>query len=244
MSTKQPLTEQWRSKLRESQQQLEDGSDRLRWVRRVYIRVYHFLMRKYGSRECDLHDCVESKATFVALSDNPTELAGKPPKSDADIRTALKSVKASNDRVDEGGPLRKGLGKLDWVALETYRNRSDVENCNQRLQGAKIECQIQRRGKDTIVFVRLRDVSEAREVAPRRTPETRENIQNRKRREHAVISLVFVFAYLMLCSYSLTTMIIPTLNASIFFLWMIVVTFIIAIWHMLQWLLKLFIPTR
>ena len=104
-----PLTEQWLTKLRESQRQLEDGSERLQWVRRVYIRVYRFLLGQYGKRGCDLHDNERSKATSVGLTDNLDVLSGKPPKSETEIRAALNSVHASIDRDDLAGQAAVGL---------------------------------------------------------------------------------------------------------------------------------------
>ena len=42
------LVAYWRSRLIVSQEQYQTGSPHLRWLRRVYIRVYRFLLSQYG----------------------------------------------------------------------------------------------------------------------------------------------------------------------------------------------------
>jgi len=180
---------------------------------------------------------------FFGPDDLPNNPPGKPTKSVAQIRAALKSVEESNDRDDNTGPLRNGLGKLDWVALETYRNQTEIESCCAVLARRDIECQLQRRGKDTIVYVRKRELAEARPIAPRRNPETRENYLGRLRRLQARIASGFILVFVMLCSFALATILAPTFNTEITIIqdsivWMIIAAFIISKWSVLQWLLR------
>ncbi len=126
------LVERWNSRLAENELLLRTGSQQMRWLRRMYVRIYRFLVSVYGSddntvslSEDHWEDARDEHVSHMPFVDNTTDQDGLRPKSAARIRAALKKVHAANNQAAAPGPLRE-ISKEDWVTVATWSRFSCI----------------------------------------------------------------------------------------------------------------------
>lgn len=178
------LVSRWQSKLDENRRLFLDGSPRLRWLRHMQIRLFRFLVSNYGGDELTTQgksSTSESPNTELdnatginfGLTDLTCDREGSPPKSNVAIRATLKSLHGANDESAERGPLVHGLGKSDWIIVETYRHRGDVCDYCERLRQHHIRFRYStsQNGKRFMISVQMcdKDRAESLLVARRQT---------------------------------------------------------------------------
>lgn len=163
----QQLFEQWRVRLAEWQQRLDQGRPRP-WLARAYVRVLSFLLKQYVPCEStpeplaahandDRLDRNRSAMRFLAAT---PDIAGKPPRSRDDIRSVLEAVKAKAPRV-EPGPLTSGLGTADPIVMASFYHPGLAAGVRQDLQAAGIAAELKSFRRQTQVIVRAGDLERA-----------------------------------------------------------------------------------
>jgi hypothetical protein len=184
-SHRHELIADWRHELTAAETVVAD-SPRAAWLARVRVRLYRFLLRCYGGEAWSVGETI--KASQPAVDDSSefsvfsgSELAGKPVKSEANIRAVLKAVAGAQDGVTAAGPLAAGLDGESWVIVAAASSKLKVGRCQQLLRAAGITARTAYRGDDHMVEVPAKqrhlafDLIERnrRQIhAPPRTPRT------------------------------------------------------------------------
>ncbi len=179
MSDRTPFIDFWRSRLQASDAEYRQSSPRLKWLRAAYIRVFRFLLSRYGPEEPaaateNPDSGVESSSTapeaFVStmpMVDNTWNHRGRPPKAVGKIQSALKGIHNANDRTDELGPLAKGLSDDDWVVIAAQRDRWIPKACVKELQARGVVARTTRINNQTVVEVCRKDAPAALKILRR-----------------------------------------------------------------------------
>ncbi len=91
------------------------------------------------------------------------------PKSTGKIRAVLKSVHKAVEP-GEAGPLKNGLGKRDWVVVESFADCAALSLATflKRLRRRDIPVRLSKGTRETQVAVQYRDLDRAAELAQRR----------------------------------------------------------------------------
>ena len=167
MVARQQVIARWKNGLAEAEAQLAEGSLRFRWLRRIYVRLYRFLLVSYGDR--DWRDqTVESSqaqpqhasASRMPFVDHTAEQSGLDPKSPARIRAALKSVHKANVPQQRRGSLQ-GLQIREWVTLTSTHRANRLAQFQKRLMQHNIDSRIVYRTTDYALEVRHKEFDEA-----------------------------------------------------------------------------------
>ncbi|MBC7854489.1 MAG: hypothetical protein IAF94_13730, partial [Pirellulaceae bacterium] len=140
MLSRGKLVQDWRQRLAAAE---AEGAEqhRLRWVYRMRVRLYWFLLACYpqGDWRADepsisadetLADVVHGDTTTIL--DCP--LDGKPAKTSGKMQAVLKSVSAAQDYPAESGPLLGGIAADEWVVAVSVRDRLNMDTCGRLLQ--------------------------------------------------------------------------------------------------------------
>lgn len=196
MSGREQLIRDWWDRLAQSEAELKAASPHRRWIKRIYVRLFRFLLAMYGrgdwradttSEPADEREAPaeESHETHMELIDLRTETGGAPPKSLSQIRHALKTVQnAATEK--PAGPHADGLQPEDWIIVASRRDGILLEGFGEALYLAGVPWRCRRLGRDTVLEVRLFHEEEAldllRELGsevhrarfPRRIPSVRE----------------------------------------------------------------------
>jgi hypothetical protein len=96
MTTREEVIDRWQSRLSETQSRTGESSLQGNWVRRVYARIYRFLLACYGAGDWKTEPADHSSASSTAALTVTPELAGKPPKREGQIGKVLKSLHGAN----------------------------------------------------------------------------------------------------------------------------------------------------
>ena len=174
MAASQQLVQRWNERLAVGERLLTNPSPRLRWLGRVYIRLYRFLLSVYGRGEWrsdtasppgeDQDFDADASASRMPFVDLTSHDPGAPAKSLEQIRYTLKSMHLANSRTVEIGPLREGLQPESWIAIgETRKFRADV--LCEALRKAEIQSQLHPHARREIIYVRYRDYERALVIA-------------------------------------------------------------------------------
>jgi hypothetical protein len=170
----QQLVEQWRVRLAAWQQRLDEDRPRP-WLARAYVRVLKFLLAQYSAGDDETNRIAtrlsESVADAAAPRDRSAmrfeavspELAGKPPRSREDIRSALESVKAKVPQVEQG-PLADGLQPDDPIVVAVFYHPRLASGLRAQLKAEGIESRSKLFRRQTQVVVRAGDHERARPI--------------------------------------------------------------------------------
>jgi hypothetical protein len=175
MSGREQLIRDWRDRLAQSEAELECASPNRRWIKRIYVRLYRFLLAMYGRGDWTADDTLsltdgtetpddDSHQSHMELIDLRTEIGGAPPKSVAQIRQTLKTVHAAAEPTEQIGPHAKGLQPEDWIVAASQRDGVVLQRFAEALNLAGVPCRRRRLGRDTVVEVRLFHQEEASEL--------------------------------------------------------------------------------
>jgi len=93
------------------------------------------------------------------------------------IRNILKSLGISRDELAPG-PYLNGLGKSDWVAIESFKR--ETAQYLERLEQFSIPFQTQREPESTIVYVQYRDMAQAAKLLESFTSRRQPLVSSRK----------------------------------------------------------------
>jgi hypothetical protein len=150
MPNRTHLIAYWRSRLLVSQQQCDEGSIRLRWLRRAYARIYRFLLSQYG----DAGDApLTGPPSKMPLVDNTLDIVGRPPKTIGKIQATLKHIHNASGRSDEPGPLAGGVTGDLWLVVASRRERWIPSKCASLLRRNGINARTATRSGDVVVEV-------------------------------------------------------------------------------------------
>jgi hypothetical protein len=154
MPNRSQLIDDWRSRLLAAQQQCDEGSVRVRWLRRVYARIYRFLLAQYSHGETETDDAPLPEApSAMPLVANTREHLGRPPKPIGKIQATLKHIHNASGRCDEPGPLAGGVPGDLWLAVASRRERWLPRKCAALLRRHGIAARVASRSGDTVVEV-------------------------------------------------------------------------------------------
>jgi hypothetical protein len=151
------LIADWREELAAAESVSLD-SPRAAWLARIRVRLYRFLLHCYSRDAWNLGKCeqvqehggnADSGITVFA----PTDLVGKPAKSEAKIRAVLKAVAGAQDGPHAPGPLAAGLEGESWVIVAAASSKLKVGRCYHLLRAAGLQARTTYRGDDHMVEV-------------------------------------------------------------------------------------------
>jgi hypothetical protein len=162
MSDRSEVVASWRSRLSASEEQLAHGSPHLQWLRRMYIRVYRFLLSQYGEAS-DSPPVSETPVSLMPLVDN-TDRHGRPPKQPGKIQAILKDIHVANERLDKPGPLAKGMAPGSWLVVASRREKWIPGRCLNALRENGIPARLTRSGGDVAVEVEAKDLESASRI--------------------------------------------------------------------------------
>jgi len=164
MVGRQTLIDEWRMKLAEWHDRLELSSRRP-WLARLYVRLYTYLVERYGQDEGTPVPTVpadeESSMPFFAAK--PIE-GGRPPRSADHIRAVLDAVHENIPARAEAGPLAAGLPPDSLIAVAAFYDPREVRRLRSTLKKVDIESETQRLRKQTQVLVRVADMYRSRPI--------------------------------------------------------------------------------
>lgn len=171
MSGREQLIRDWWDRLAQSEAEMESASLHRRWIKRIYVRLFRFLLAVYGRGDWTAGETPESAGdgetsaddspqTHMELIDLRTDTGGAPPKSVAQIRHTLKTV---HNAVSEKqiGPHAHGLDPEDWIVVASRRDGVILPRFGEVLYLAGVPWRCRRLGRDTVMEVRLFHEEEA-----------------------------------------------------------------------------------
>ncbi len=160
-TSRDQLIADWRRELATAETTPAD-TPRAAWIARVRIRLYRFLLRCYSGeawnisgQKVDAEQPSELDSGLTVFA--PTELDGKPAKSEAKIRAVLKAVAGAQDDPYAPGPLVAGLGGESWVIIAAASSKLKIGRCCQLLRAAGLTVRTAYRGDDHMVEVPARE---------------------------------------------------------------------------------------
>ncbi len=183
MVGRQTLVDEWRMRLAEWRERLAGGSRRP-WLAKLYIRLYTYLVQRYGDSDADSPlptlpaDEESSMPFFVA---DPIE-GGRPPRSAERIRPVLDAVHESNPGHDEAGPLADGLAPDSMIAVAAFYDRREVARLQRMLKKEGIESETRPLRKQTQVIIRLADLRRSRPIVDSHAFTSRDSSARRRTR--------------------------------------------------------------
>ena len=141
----------WRQRLRECEHDSHQPPSRVTWLRRVYARLYRFLIARYGDWPAD-EPAASSAMPFV---DATAPLAGKAARPVGELQTALKHIHAAQPaqppraKEDKSAPI--------WITVVQHSERVNLAACRKLLLAHGLEVQILRQGTYRLLQVPLHD---------------------------------------------------------------------------------------
>ncbi|HEV3006270.1 MAG TPA: hypothetical protein VGX78_17505 [Pirellulales bacterium] len=159
MLQRRTVVDDWRLRLAEWRDRLEH-STRRPWLAKLYVRLYSYLIHRYGGETDDEEpvsvtpaDDKSSMPFFVAQLVE----GGKPPRTPKQIRAVLDAVHDSNPDRAAAGPLVAGLAPDDMIAIFTCVEKRHAAWFVKRLETAGVASEVRRRHREFQVFVRMAD---------------------------------------------------------------------------------------
>lgn len=177
MTTRQQLLQRWESGLETNAGPVDENS-RFDWMRRVYVRIYRFLISRYASGEWRAdstdgasEDEVQFAASPMPFVDNTAEVTGLEPKSQEQIRGKLTAIRDANEaRQVPGG--RQRLSIKSWVPIAAGKDRKTVRRIHLKLAACGFSVRTECRTTDYCVEVRYGDFEDALRVLRHGDPRT------------------------------------------------------------------------
>jgi hypothetical protein len=179
MAGREQLVRRWQEGLAQNESEFLHGPTQRRWIKRIYVRVYRFLLAVYGGADwttdatgpavsddelnSDEFNSDEPRGEPMPLVDLRQQEGGQPPKSVAQIRRTLKTVHAAGESLAVG-PQTSGLGPEDWIVAASQRDGVDTARFAGVLRLREIPYRRRGRGSEAVVEVRYVNHEEALDV--------------------------------------------------------------------------------
>jgi hypothetical protein len=157
MTTRQELLTQWQQRLAEAEQACL-AADSPVWADRVRVKLYRFLLSMYGhapwpGAKDDVDNSRGRAASQITVADPKEELAGKEPRTRAEILRGLRNVKGLGEELAPAGPLQGGLQPDSPMVIASYKRRPAAEVALDRLRRAGLCPAMVRQGKLWQIYV-------------------------------------------------------------------------------------------
>jgi hypothetical protein len=143
-------TRSWTERLDECQRETEPPLSRVAWLRRVYARIYRFLIARYGDRRP-----AEPASSSMPFGDCSTPLDGKAARSPGELQTALKHIQAA-----QPAPLfvvKEDKPAPTWITVFEHSERVNFHACHKLLRAHGLEVRVLRQGAHRLLQVPLAD---------------------------------------------------------------------------------------
>jgi len=167
--TREQLISDWRQELTAAEESAA-ASPRLVWLARMKVRLYRFLLACYGGSDwqpppaTETVSQIDSSSQAVFDSAQAAELAGKPAKSEIEIRSVLTAVAKAQDDPHAPGPLAGGLDHDSWVVVAAASSKLKLGQSLRLLWAAGLHPRACYRGDDRMIEVPACERREAFEV--------------------------------------------------------------------------------
>ena len=166
--TREQLISDWRQELTAAEASAA-ASPRLAWLARMKVRLYRFLLACYGGSDwqppaTETISQIGSSSQAVFDSAQAAELAGKPAKSEVEIRSVLTAVAKAQDDPHAPGPLAGGLDHDSWVVVAAASSKLKLGQSLRLLWAAGLHPRACYRGDDRMIEVPACERHEAFEV--------------------------------------------------------------------------------
>jgi hypothetical protein len=167
MVTRKQLVSHWREALERSEAEADRVSPQRSWIKRIYARVFRFLLAVYGSADWRAggsegeswvadDDEIADRGQGMELVDLRSDDQGTPPKDADRIRQTLQTLHAAGP--DAGsGPNAGGLRADEWIVVASKRDGAAINLCAAALRKSGIRFRRRRLGRDTVVQVQCAD---------------------------------------------------------------------------------------
>jgi hypothetical protein len=169
MTTRLELLQRWEAGL-EANATPTDEESRFHWLRRVYVRIYSFLISRYASGDWRADSAADASEDDAELAtspmphvDNTAEVTGLQPKSNEQIRGKLAAIRDANDDRQPPGTTA-GLSVNEWVAVASCKNRKTAERIRTQLVANGFQVVKTKRTTDYCIEVRYGSFEEALSV--------------------------------------------------------------------------------
>jgi hypothetical protein len=159
----QQLVTQWRARLADWQQRLDEGRPRP-WIARAYVRVLSYLLAQYASQAVTESPvgAASERSTMKSQAAVP-DLSGKAPRTQTQIRSVLEAVQANVPQA-EPGPLIDGLSPDDPIVVAAFYSVPEVERLVWMLADEGIEWQAERFRRKVQISVRRADLERTKPI--------------------------------------------------------------------------------
>jgi hypothetical protein len=170
MTPRSTLLESWRERLAENEALARDGSSRLRWLRLVQVRLYSFLLSRYGGGrwrpEPPEDECQPPREHSFSMLKSVEVGKGTPPKSIGRIRATLKAVHAAGPETPAGSYRPRRLHVDYWYPVGSINlpNEKLITAFRAIMQENELACLIKRSGRGYIFQTHYADRHRAREL--------------------------------------------------------------------------------
>jgi hypothetical protein len=166
MTTRQELRQRWEMGLEANAGQSEEGS-RFQWIRLVYLRIYRFLISRYGGGDWRVDSVDGTDVEGVELASSPMPFVdhtdnaiGLEPKSHELIRDKLAAIHDANeDRQTPGAT--QGLSGQDWVVVASSKRRQTADRIQNKLRAHGFQVRKMNRTTDYGIEVRYAEFAKA-----------------------------------------------------------------------------------
>lgn len=168
---REQLIAEWRERLRDCESATGEMTSRSAWLTRVRVRLYRFLLSLYGTGEWQgapgenlPSSGVGESPTAALQAQEAAPLAGKPAKSEGQIRSVLAAVSGASAQVPAPGPLVSEAEQNIWVIAATTKEKWQALAGLELLQQRGFQVRLRRRGNESILEVPARERKRAFEL--------------------------------------------------------------------------------
>lgn len=156
MTTRQELLTQWQQRLADAEQACDAAPS---WAERMRVKLYRFLLAMYGrttwpgSKDDVDNSQVRAANSQLIVAEPQEALAGKEPRTRAQILKGLRNLKGLGDELAPAGPLADGLLPDSPVVVAAFKRERSASAAIRKLQQAGFEPAISHRGGLYQIFV-------------------------------------------------------------------------------------------
>jgi hypothetical protein len=175
MTTRQELLDQWQQRLADAEAACQ-ATVVPAWSDRIRIRLYRFLLAMYGHTDWpgpkDDVDNVQGRSANGQLTvAEPKEvLAGKEPRSRAEILRGLRNIKGLGEELAPAGPLVDGLLPDSPVIVASFRKQNPADVAVRKLRRAGFAPAIARQGRLWQIYVVAPHAAAAKAILEEQAP--------------------------------------------------------------------------
>lgn len=171
MTSRQELLDQWRQRLVDAELACASEAGPT-WAQRMRLKLYRFLLAMYGQTDWpgpkdDVDNASGRAANRKLLIAEPQEaLAGKEPRSRAEILKGLQNVKGLAEQLAPAGPLTGGLTPGSPIVVAACKKRPAAERTMQQLRRGGFAPVLERNGDLFQIFVTAENAAAAKRLLP------------------------------------------------------------------------------